>query len=67
MPEELKAKLQQFLAEEIELLEDYAMDVDDSEDADLRTKGRALALWTIQSTRVNAIRDAMELLGISEL
>ena len=66
MTEELIAKLKQFLAEEVELLEDFAMDVEDSEDSDNRKQARALSLWTAQTIRVGAIRDAIELLNITD-
>lgn len=66
MSEELIAKLQQFLAEEVELLEDFAMDVEDNEDNNNRTKSKHLALWTMQTIRVGAIRDAIELLQITK-
>lgn len=55
-------KLQQFLAEELELLEDFAMDVD-SPEATNREKAKAVALHASQYARVGAIRDVIELLN----
>lgn len=64
MSETLKAKLLQFLADEAELLEDFAMDVDDQEDN--KSNAKAVALWSMQSIRVGAIRDVLEMAGVSE-
>ena len=56
-------KLQQFLTEEEELLEDFAMDVE-SPEASNREKARAVAFHASQYARVSAIRDVIELLGL---
>lgn len=62
MTEELKEKLMQFLAEEVELLEDFGMDVDNPE-VNNRNNARSIALWSKQSSRVGAIKDTLEILG----
>lgn len=53
-------KLQQFLADEQELLADFLMDMENAEGNKEYT--RATALWSAQTARVGAIRDVIELL-----
>lgn len=53
-------KLQQFLADEQELLADFLLDMENAEGNKEYT--RAVALWSEQTARVVAIRDVMELL-----
>ena len=54
-------KLQQFLADEKELLTDFLIDTENA--ADNREYARAVALWSMQSARVGAIKDALVLLS----
>ena len=54
-------KLQQFLAEEEELLSDFLLDMENTEDNKAYTK--AAALWSMQTARFGAIRDVLELLS----
>ncbi|MER2039686.1 MAG: hypothetical protein ABS944_16185 [Solibacillus sp.] len=53
-------KLQQFLTDEQEVLADYLIDMEEA--ADNKEYARATALWSMQSARVGAIRDVIELL-----
>lgn len=56
-------QLQQFLAEEQELLADFLLDMENTEDN--KAYAKAAALWSMQTARVGAIKDVMELLGYS--
>lgn len=53
-------QLQQFLAEEQEVLADFLLDMESTDDN--KEYARAAALWSMQSARVGAIRDVIELL-----
>ncbi|WP_339216221.1 hypothetical protein [Solibacillus sp. FSL W8-0372] len=53
-------QLQQFLVEEQEVLADFLLDMENTEDN--KEYARAAALWSMQSARVGAIRDVIELL-----
>lgn len=54
-------KLQQFLLEEQEVLADFLLDMEGAESN--KEYSRAAALWSMQSARVGAIKDALALLG----
>ena len=54
-------KLQQFLADEQEVLADFLLDMESTEDN--KEYARATALWSMQSARVGAIKDVLTLLG----
>lgn len=54
-------KLQQFLAEEEELLADFLLDTENTEDN--KAYARTVALWSMQTARVGAIRDVLALLS----
>lgn len=54
-------KLQQFLAEEEELLADFLLDMESNEDN--KAYAKAVALWSMQTARVGAIRDVLALLS----
>ena len=56
-------KLQQFLADEQEVLEDFLLDMESTEDN--KEYARAAALWSMQSARVGAIKDVLNVLGIN--
>lgn len=53
-------KLQRFLAEEEELLADFLLDMENAENN--KDYAKASALWSMQTARVGAIRDVIELL-----
>lgn len=53
-------KLQQFLAEEEELLADFLLDMEHTEDN--KAYAKAVALWSMQIARVGAIRDVLSLI-----
>ena len=67
MSEELKAKLLHFLSDEVELLEDFTLDMEEVEENDNKGRSRTTAIWAMQTTRVSAIRDVLELLKIEAL
>ncbi len=67
MSEDLKAKLQQFLAEEVELLEDFTLDMEECEEGNNKSYAKAVSLWAMQTTRVSAIRDTLGLLNIKDI
>lgn len=54
-------KLQQFLAEEEELLTDFLLDMENTEDN--KAYAKVVALWSMQTARVGAIRDVVALLS----
>lgn len=54
-------KLQQFLVEEQEVLADFLLDMEITEDN--KEHARAAAFWSMQSARVGAIKDVLTLLG----
>lgn len=54
-------KMKQFLAEEEELLADFLMDMENAEGN--KRYAKAAAIWSMQSARVGAIRDAIEMLS----
>lgn len=54
-------KLHQFLADEQEVLADFLMDMESTEEN--KEYARAAALWSMQSARVGAIKDVLTLLG----
>ena len=56
-------KLQQFLVEEQEVLADFLLDMEGAEGN--KEYSRAAALWSMQSARVGAIKDALMLLSHS--
>ena len=51
-------KIQRFLAEEEELLADFLMDMENAEGSN-KAYAQAVALWSMQSVRVGAIRDVL--------
>lgn len=53
-------KLQQFLAEEEELLSDFLLDMEHTEDN--KAYAKVVALWSMQTARVGAIRDVLDFL-----
>ncbi len=53
--------IQQFLVEEEELLADFLMDMEITEDN--KAYAKAAALWSMQSSRVGAICDVLDMLG----
>lgn len=57
-------QLQQFLAEEQEVLADFLLDMESTEDN--KEYARAAALWSVQSARVGAIKDVIALLGYTQ-
>ncbi|HEY4623721.1 MAG TPA: hypothetical protein VIH12_07660 [Solibacillus sp.] len=57
-------KLQQFLADEEELLADFLLDMESAENNKEYT--RAAALWSAQTARVGAIRDVLDLIDTTE-
>ena len=54
-------KIQRFLAEEEELLADFLMDMENAEGSN-KAYAQAVALWSMQSARVGAIRDVIEMM-----
>ncbi|WP_431030029.1 hypothetical protein [Lysinibacillus sp. LZ02] len=54
-------KIKQFLADEEELLADFLMDMENAEGSN-KAYAQAVALWSMQSARVGAIRDVLALL-----
>lgn len=52
-------KVQQFLTDEQELLADFLLDMEDAEGNREQTK--AAALWAMQTARVGAIKDVLQL------
>lgn len=56
-------KLQHFLADEKELLTDFLIDTENA--VDNKEYARAAALWSMQSARVGAIKDVLNVLGIN--
>lgn len=54
-------QLQQFLAEEKELLTDFLIDTENA--TTNKEYAKATALWSMQSARVGAIKDVLMLLG----
>ena len=54
-------KLQQFLADEQEVLADFLLDMESTEEN--KEHARAAALWSMQLARVGAIKDVLTLLG----
>ncbi|WP_342471608.1 hypothetical protein MHH70_12385 [Metasolibacillus sp. FSL H7-0170] len=58
----MKNTIEQFLAQEEELLTDFLLDMEES--AGNKAYGQAVALWSMQTTRVGAIRDVLALLAI---
>lgn len=59
---DLMLKAQQFLAEEQELLADFALDMENYDGGKEYTK--LAALWAMQTARVEAIKDVFEVLEI---
>ncbi|MER2060204.1 MAG: hypothetical protein ABTA16_15395 [Niallia sp.] len=57
-------KLQQFLVDEQEVLADFLLDMENTEGN--KEYARAAALWSMQSARVGAIKDALNVLGINK-
>lgn len=51
--------IQQFLVEEEELLADFLLDMENTDGN--KAYAQAAALWSVQSARVGAIRDVLEL------
>ncbi|MER1986610.1 MAG: hypothetical protein ABS948_12035 [Solibacillus sp.] len=60
---DLVVKAQQFLAEEQELLADFLLDMESVEDSG-KNYAKAAALWAVQTARVAAIKDVLELLEV---
>lgn len=60
--QEMKNTIEQFLQQEEELLADFLMDMEESNGN--KEYGQAVALWSMQTTRVGAIRDVLALLEI---
>ena len=56
-------KSQQFLEDEQEVLEDFLLDMENTEGN--KEYARAAALWSMQSARVGAIKDVLNVLGIN--
>lgn len=55
-------KLRQFLADEQEVLADFLLDMGNAEGN--KEYARVVALWSMQSARVGAIKDALAMLGV---
>lgn len=53
--------IQQFLAEEEELLADFVLDMENVEGN--KEYSKTVALWSMQTARVGAIRDVLDMLG----
>lgn len=60
---DLVEKAQQFLADEQELLADFLLDMENVEDSG-KNYAKAAALWAVQTARVAAIKDVLELFDI---